>query len=190
MGEKGALDLTFRPIRQADIPALNAIRSDACVARTILAVTTETEEQTRRYFFDHEELKYTIIPEIERDGRREAAGYVRLLLDADQRKRHIGKLSIAVAPACQGQGIGGRLMDQIIELAERWFCLRKLALTVLAANEQAVNLYKSRGFEVEGLLRMDIIVDGVPSDVYPMGKYLKPLTAAEERGDWVCPSAI
>lgn len=190
MEEKSEWNISFRPVRQADIPVLNALRSDSCVARTIHSITTETEEQTRCYFFDQQELKYTIVPEAEHNGKMEAVGYVRLQLDAEQRKRHVGKLSIAVAPAFQGKGLGGKLMDQIIALAENWLCLRKIALSVLAANEQAVNLYKSRGFETEGLLRMDIVVDGIPSDVYVMGKYLKPLSVAEERSDWICPSAI
>lgn len=182
--------LTIRPIRPADVPALNAIRSDPCVARSILSVTTETEEQTRRYFFEDGELKFTYIAQVETPQGPMVGGYVRLLLDANQRKRHIGKISIAVAPACQRRGVGGRLMDHIMALAENWFCLKKLSLTVLKANARAVELYRSKGFVTEGLLRLDIIVDGVPSDVYMMGYYLAPLDEGAERGEQNCPSVI
>lgn len=184
------LKVLIRPIRQADVPALSTIRSDSCVARSILSVTTETEEQTSRYFFEQEALKFTFIAQVESDTGPSVGGYVRLLLNADQRKRHIGKISIAVAPVCQRQGVGGVLMDYIIELADSWFCLKKLALTVLKGNKGAVELYKAKGFELEGLLRMDIVVDGIPADVYTMGKYLVPVDREAERGDRSCPSVI
>jgi len=54
-------------------------------------------------------------------------------------------LNIAVAPDCQGKGLGRKLLDEFIN-----FCQQKSAdsiwLEVRQSNTRAVNLYESAGF--------------------------------------------
>jgi len=50
--------------------------------------------------------------------------------------------------------------------------LKKLELTVLVKNTKAINLYKSKGFEIEGTLKADTVVNGQYEDVYFMSKFL------------------
>jgi ribosomal protein S18 acetylase RimI-like enzyme len=70
---------------------------------------------------------------------------------------------LAVDPRFQGQGIGRRLVRE----AQREAGLRgarKLSLRVLAPNASARALYDSCGFEVEGVLRGEFVLDGAPTD--------------------------
>jgi RimJ/RimL family protein N-acetyltransferase len=57
--------------------------------------------------------------------------------------------------------------------------LLRLELTTATDNERAFSLYKSVGFEQEGIKRQDIIIDGTPVDSYLMS-YLKKSTNTEE----------
>jgi RimJ/RimL family protein N-acetyltransferase len=50
--------------------------------------------------------------------------------------------------------------------------IRRLELTVMTHNERAVGLYKKIGFEVEGLRKDSLYVDGRYVDEYSMAKLL------------------
>ena len=54
--------------------------------------------------------------------------------------------TIAVAPAAQGRGVGGRLLDALVQEAARRGAT-SLLLEVRADNEPAIALYTRRGFE-------------------------------------------
>ena len=84
---------------------------------------------------------------------------------------HVGVLGVALLPAFRGQGIGERLMRQTLEAA-RAFGLHRVELTVREANTNAIALYRKRGFEIEGLMRDAIKVDGVCENVVLMALLL------------------
>lgn len=75
----------------------------------------------------------------------EVAGYIIARIVAQQ-----GEIAnIAVAPARQGSGLGGRLLDAAIAAAEAAEC-EAVWLEVRVTNESAKRLYWSRGFEPIG----------------------------------------
>jgi RimJ/RimL family protein N-acetyltransferase len=80
---------------------------------------------------------------------------------------HSGVLGIALLPPFRGQGIGERLIRRTLDAA-RAFGLHRVELTVRENNAGAIELYKKVGFEVEGLLRDAVRVDGVCEDVVLM----------------------
>lgn len=62
----------------------------------------------------------------------------------------VGLFGMWVAPEARGQGLGGRLVDAVIAWA--WAAgHRRLHLDVGDANEAAIRLYASRGFEPTGV---------------------------------------
>jgi ribosomal protein S18 acetylase RimI-like enzyme len=73
---------------------------------------------------------------------------------------HIGVLGVALLPEFRGQGLGGRLMRQTLDAA-RVFGLHRVELTVRQDNKNAIALYRNIGFEIEGLMRDAIKVDGI-----------------------------
>ena len=53
--------------------------------------------------------------------------------------------NIAVLPSCRGLGIGGALLDEILEISRNDGAFRTF-LEVRESNEAAIGLYRSRGF--------------------------------------------
>ena len=84
---------------------------------------------------------------------------------------HVGVLGMALLPELRGQGIGERLMRQTLEAA-RVFGLHRVELTVREDNKNATALYKKIGFEIEGLMRDAMKVDGVYESTYLMSLLL------------------
>jgi ribosomal protein S18 acetylase RimI-like enzyme len=73
---------------------------------------------------------------------------------------HSGELGIGVIKSHRGQGIGKKLMEATLAAAKEKG-LTRVELTVRENNTNAIALYKKVGFEVEGVLRNAIYVDGV-----------------------------
>ena len=76
-----------------------------------------------------------------------------------------------VAPEFRGQGLGRALLDE----AGRTVLARggrKLSLRVLASNRRARAVYAAAGFVVEGVLRQEFIIDGVPVDDLLLARHL------------------
>jgi ribosomal protein S18 acetylase RimI-like enzyme len=65
---------------------------------------------------------------------------------------HCGIVGIGLLPEYRTRGLGRKLLEHALEAAFA-FGLLRIELTVVAANEGAVKLYKSLGFEIEGLHR-------------------------------------
>ena len=70
--------------------------------------------------------------------------------------------TIGVDPACQGQGIGRRLLDELLNFADGGV----VYLEVRTDNETAIALYRSVGFSQIGLRRHYYRVSG--ADAYTM----------------------
>jgi RimJ/RimL family protein N-acetyltransferase len=75
-----------------------------------------------------------------------------------------GVLGMGLLPPFRGQGIGAALIRRSLDAA-RAFGLHRVELTVRENNASAVRLYKKVGFEVEGLQRDAVRVDGVYENV-------------------------
>jgi ribosomal protein S18 acetylase RimI-like enzyme len=80
---------------------------------------------------------------------------------------HCGTLGVGLLPDFRGKGIGRKLMGQTIDAAFA-FGLTRIELTVREENVNAIALYKSLGFEIEGLHRNAVCIEGQYENLYSM----------------------
>lgn len=76
------------------------------------------------------------------------------------RRRHAVSLGLSVAAGHQGEGLGSKLLEALIDYADRWTQILRIELTVYADNERAIALYRRHGFELEGRHRAHALRDG------------------------------
>jgi putative acetyltransferase len=86
--------------------------------------------------------------------------------------RHAATLGITVAKEYRGQGLGTRLMEQVIAWARQGGVLTRIELEVFVRNEGARRLYERLGFQVEGCKRRAIFREGQYLDDLVMGLLL------------------
>jgi RimJ/RimL family protein N-acetyltransferase len=72
---------------------------------------------------------------------------------------HRGVLGIALLQPFRGKGIGTKLIRPALAAA-RAFGLHRVELTVREGNTGAIELYRKVGFEIEGVQRDAVLVDG------------------------------
>lgn len=85
---------------------------------------------------------------VDPSGRVVGAAWIRLMTEEDPGygfvDAHIPELGIGILPEFRGIGIGGRLMDVILEIAREHHTA--VSLSTLDTNTVAQHLYESRGF--------------------------------------------
>lgn len=86
------------------------------------------------------------------------------------RRAHSGNIGMFVHDDYQDQGIGSKLMDAAIDLADNWLSLTRLELTVYIDNPRAIHLYEKYGFAKEGTLQRYALRDGEYVDAYTMAR--------------------
>jgi RimJ/RimL family protein N-acetyltransferase len=118
-----------------------------------------------------------------RRGRQALLGTLTLLSGATTRLLHVSELSMAVARAAWGRGIGDALLATAIEAARRDALTTRLSLQVFASNTPARALYRKHGFVEEGWLHRYVRVDGRHEDIVPMGLDLGDATSEEHHVD-------
>jgi len=97
----------------------------------------------------------------------ELHGVVGLFREAGEKNCHRGVVwGMYVAPEARGQGLGRRLMVQLIEEARGVPGLMQLHLSVMTTNEPALKLYRSLGFTEYGTDPGALSVDGRLLDEY------------------------
>lgn len=94
------------------------------------------------------------------------AGLTRLA----NRRVHVGSIGMGVHDAYVGKGIGKALIGEILALADNWFNLRRIELTVYTDNEPAIRLYERHGFVTEGRMKEFAFRDGSYVDAYSMAR--------------------
>lgn len=87
------------------------------------------------------------------------------------RVKHTVYIAVGIRAAYRGQGIGSEFFRQL-DLWAKENSITRLELTVVTENEIAINLYKKNGFEIEGIKKNSMIIDGKYADEYYMGKLL------------------
>ena len=81
---------------------------------------------------------------------------------------HVGILGIGLLPPYRGRGLGKPLMQTAMEAGwARGF--ERIELTVNSGNRNAISLYLSLGFVIEGCKRKAVLIDGQYFDLYVMG---------------------
>ena len=86
-----------------------------------------------------------------------------------EKLRHRGQFGVGVRKHAWGNGIGGHLIDTLIAWAQGGGIIKKINLQVREDNDRAIDLYRRKGFVLEGTLSREMAADGEFFAVHCMG---------------------
>jgi ribosomal-protein-alanine N-acetyltransferase len=135
------MTVRLRPMRLADLPAVLVLEEE------LFAPDTWSAAMYRDELSRTDTRHYLVAVDADADGGDRVVGYAGLIAYADE--AHVA--TIGVAGGRQGEGIGARLLDALLEEADRRSPV--VLLEVRADNELAQGLYRRRGFTEIGRRR-------------------------------------
>lgn len=130
--------------------------------------TTTVDQQRERINRVLAQPNQTILV-AEEDG--ELIGYISGMGGDYRRNWRTVHIVIGILQRYSGQGIGKRMFQMLEEWAKSQ-SMHRLELTVMTHNQRGIALYQRMGFQVEGVKRDDLFVDGGYIDQYMMAKLL------------------
>lgn len=101
----------------------------------------------------------------------ELVGVLSVSGESRPEESHAGTFGLSVDKDWRGCGIGGALIDALVEWAGTHGVTR-LQAYVFITNPRALALYERYGFEKEGLCRGAVVRDGRPIDVWLIARLL------------------
>jgi RimJ/RimL family protein N-acetyltransferase len=148
--------ITIRPARPEDAAQIIAYARRVFAEPGINLITmadefNPTAESEARLITEMNRASNSLFLVAEDDGR--IVGQLTLQGGKRRNVAHAATLGITVAKEWRGQGVGRRLMEYAIEWARRSSVLTRIELYVFVRNTNAIRLYESCGFEVEGRRR-------------------------------------
>lgn len=165
------MDFIIRPIRVEDASAVNEMRRMDGVRENTLSIISERLTRSEEFIKGLPEGHHLLVAETEEEGVKKVVGVVGVEVKHNPRLRHSASIGIMVHTRYQGKGIGKALMEKAIDLADNWLMLIRLELEVFVDNEAAIRLYKSVGFEIEGIKKYAAVRNGKYEDNYLMARY-------------------
>lgn len=137
-------EVVIRAYEEEDIPAVARLYNQRSVAAGTLQIPfMAVSERAERY---------TLSPELRMivaDLEGKVVGHAGLHLYRG-RRQHVASIGMGVDENHHGQGIGSKLMEALMDLADNWYNIARVELTVYADNAAAIHLYKKFGFVEEG----------------------------------------
>jgi L-amino acid N-acyltransferase YncA len=157
---------------RSDLPAIRAIYNEG-IADRLATLESDPKDDTEmaEWFASHAE-RYVILVAKRAD---EVVGWASLN-PYSHRCAYAGvaDLSVYVARAARGSGVGAALLAEIDGYARR-HNFHKVVLFALTVNEAGLRLYRKAGYREVGLFREQGILDGRFVDVIAMEKLMRPL---------------
>jgi L-phenylalanine/L-methionine N-acetyltransferase len=158
--------LRIRAYEPEDVPAITALFNQRRVAAGTLQFPLTSAHERHARYAQSPTLRMLVA---ETESKLVGEGSLRLY---EGRRKHVGMIGIAVDESYQGRGIGTKLMEAIVDLADNWYNLARLELQVYDDNLAGIHLYEKFGFAVEGSHR---------AYAFREGNYVNALTMARIR---------
>ena len=157
----------LRQWRDADLTTLQTLRNDSHLqAQVLTRASGSSIEQVRDWLSSRDTnmtARFYVVATREAD---DAVGYLQFMgLDSTDRRAELG---ICLSPSAQGRGFGTEAIALGLAHLKATHELRKCTLQVRSDNERAIRCYQRLGFEICGVLRRHILLEGVLWDVLLM----------------------
>jgi phosphinothricin acetyltransferase len=162
--------LLIRPARFADLPLIRDIRNQGIEDRVAtLDAEPHSEQATRLWFSTHGPRHPVLVAEAEGS----IIGWVSLnTFNPRQAYQYVADLSVYIARPHRGQGVGTRLLQTIVALAQE-LEYHKIVLSAFPFNTAGMRLYERHGFTTVGIYKEMGRLDGRWVDTIIMEKLFR-----------------
>jgi diamine N-acetyltransferase len=149
--------IQLREIEEKDLEVIVAWRNDPEILRWLFSYLPLSLVKQKKWYdrYVEDDTQQIFIVEMKEGTAIGTVG----LSNIDHRNQR-AELGILIDKKWQKKGIGNETLLLLIEFAWNEMNLRKIKALVFEENETAIKLYKSCGFEKEGVLKEEVYNNG------------------------------
>ncbi|NLX85246.1 MAG: GNAT family N-acetyltransferase [Synergistaceae bacterium] len=161
--------MIIRPVEPDDAIQISKISADRSVKKT-MNLSQAGFSEAEKLIKELTDLDHLLVLETEMPPS-EICGVVLLKIDPQIYLRRQATLEIMLETKWQGQGLGKALLIAALELADKELMLERVEVEIALDNLNALKLFKSMGFKVEGTAKdWAVTEDGEYIDAYLLAR--------------------
>jgi putative acetyltransferase len=161
------MEISIRRADPEDFELVTRIFEDDSTTSGTLQTPFPSKERWRKLMAEPADGDYLLLAFVD----NQIAGLAGLHpVGRSPRRAHARMLSICVVKPYQGKGVSTRLMQALMDLADKWLPVTRIELTVFSDNARAIKLYERFGFVAEGTHKAYALRDGVHADTLAMAR--------------------
>ena len=161
--------MIIRPVKPEDAIHISEISIDRSVKKT-MTLSQAGFSDAQKLIKELTDLDHLLVLETEMPPV-EICGVVLLKIDPQIYLRRQATLEIMLETKSQGQGLGKALLVAALELADKELMLERVEVEIALDNLNALKLFKSMGFKVEGTAKdWAVTDDGEYIDAYLLAR--------------------
>ncbi|MCP5100111.1 MAG: GNAT family N-acetyltransferase [Chloroflexi bacterium] len=158
--------VSIRTPLPADLSDLYQLSIHPAVGRTTMQMPSAEFPPFQAHRQPHQKGLYRYVAVVD----KQVVGQAALHAYDKPQQAHSASLGMMVAPSHWGIGIGSKLMEALLELADNWLNLKRIDLEVNTDNPAGIHLYQKFGFKIEGTKRFHTYGDGRWADSHTMAR--------------------
>lgn len=162
------MEIVIRPTLVSDAAALSEIYSQPSAQRETLQLPMPSVTMWTQRLENIPTGVYSFVAEV--DGK--VVGNIGFEQAQRPRISHSATFGIGVHDDYHGLGIGSKLIQTVIDLADNWLQVKRIHLEVNVDNEKAIACYKKFGFEIEGEFKAASFREGKYINTYSMARVI------------------
>ena len=161
--------MIIRPVEPDEAIQISKISADRSVKKT-MNLSQAGFSEAEKLIKELTDLDHLLVLETEMPPS-EICGVVLLKIDPQIYLRRQATLEIMLETKWQGQGLGKALLIAALELADKELMLERVEVEIALDNLNALKLFKSMGFKVEGTAKdWAVTEDGEYIDAYLLAR--------------------
>jgi putative acetyltransferase len=163
-------EITFRHSEPEDHEAVYRVYSGPRAMARTLGLPFSSKEPWRERLAGKREGEFSLVACV----GGEVVGHLSVYLYPEPRRRHSGHFGMAVRDDWQGKGVGTKLLEAALDLADNWLGLTRLDLRVFVDNGAALALYQKFGASAAGSEALRKCLEGAQKTLL-LNKLLQPM---------------
>ncbi|KGY09673.1 GNAT family N-acetyltransferase [Vibrio sp. MarTm2] len=160
------MEILIRPTLVSDAAAICDIYSQPSAQRETLQLPKPSVAMWTQRLENIPAGVYSFVAEV--DGK--VVGNIGFEHNQRPRISHCATFGLGVHDEYQGIGVGSKLIETVLDLADNWLQVKRIQIEVNTDNEKAIACYKKFGFEIEGEAKARSFRDGEYIDTYYMAR--------------------
>jgi len=150
------MEIVIRPTQVSDAAAICEIYAQPKAQRETLQLPKPSVAMWTNRLENMPEGVYSFVAEV--DGK--VVGNIGFEQSQRPRTAHCGSFGLGVHDDFHGLGIGSKMIETVLDLADNWLQIKRIQIDVNSDNQTAIACYKKFGFEIEGEAKCASFRDG------------------------------